>query len=245
MKIAGMMRVKNEARWIARAVESLGRVCGAGIHMLDDGSTDDTTTLASSMGAHVIPTPFDTFDETRDKNFLVREVMTACDPDWIVHIDGDEALEEIAARDLATFLVASPSGVEAHYLSVLYLWNSEQQIRVDGVYGRFCRASVFRTRATDLLFRSSTIGGLHCGNVPADTVPRSSAAPFRIKHYGYLDRETRLKKYAFYNRIDPNNVSEDGYRHVVQGDVPEIPATAQLLHAGPLHLAAYEEALSG
>jgi hypothetical protein len=36
--------------------------------------------------------------------------------------------------------------------------------------------------------------------------------------------------------MDPNNAFEDNYRHCVQGDVPEVPASAVLRHAGPLKL---------
>jgi hypothetical protein len=60
-----------------------------------------------------------------------------------------------------------------------------------------------------------------------------------IIHYGYLCKEDRLRKYEMLNRVDPGNEAEDCYRHIVQGDVPEVPASAVLRHAGPLQLAPY------
>jgi hypothetical protein len=32
------------------------------------------------------------------------------------------------------------------------------------------------------------------------------------------------------------NTLEDNYRHTVQGDIPEVPSDATLMHAGPLML---------
>jgi hypothetical protein len=55
-------------------------------------------------------------------------------------------------------------------------------------------------------------------------------------HLGYNDLEDRVRKYAWYNQMDPNNQPEDCYRHMVQGDITEIPADAVLRHAGPLRL---------
>jgi hypothetical protein len=37
----------------------------------------------------------------------------------------------------------------------------------------------------------------------------------RLKHYGYLTPELRLRKYQWYTRIDPHNRKEDHYRHLI------------------------------
>jgi hypothetical protein len=58
----------------------------------------------------------------------------------------------------------------------------------------------------------------------------------RLYHLGYMCPEDRLRKYQWYNTIDPENESEDRYRHMVQGDIPEVPAHLKLKHAGPLRL---------
>jgi len=120
---------------------------------------------------------------------------------------------------------------------VLYLWNSEDQVRTDGVYGRFRRPSMFRPGNHQ--FRSTSAGGnFHCGNAPSALQLSAIRLDAALLHFGYLHKEDRLRKYAWYNHLDPNNRNEDLYRHIAQGDVAEIPADVRLLHAGPLTLQA-------
>jgi hypothetical protein len=49
-----------------------------------------------------------------------------------------------------------------------------------------------------------------------------------------MHKEDRIRKFEWYNEADPGNVREDGYRHMVVGDV--FPAKARFQHGGPLAL---------
>ena len=69
----------------------------------------------------------------------------------------------------------------------------------------------------------------------------------RLNHLGYRDRDDRLRKWEYYNRLDGKNPTEGydpqypergAYPHMIQGDVPEVPADAFLMHAWPLKLEA-------
>lgn len=244
VKICGMMRVKNEARWIADAVASMLRVCDGGVYILDDHSTDDTVAICKTAGAHVIESPFTKLNETRDKNFLLNIVKVEAAPDWVLCIDGDEVLETSAPERI---LWSIQSGVaDTYWLQALYIWDRMDQVRVDGVYREFVRPSLFNAKKGDGRFVPTANGrgtsaNLHCMNVPMDISNSRGPCAARFRHYGYFDREMRLKKYEFYNRIDPNNEIEDCYRHVVQGDIPEVPGDATLRHAGPIKLVPYTE----
>jgi hypothetical protein len=79
-------------------------------------------------------------------------------------------------------------------------------------------------------------GNFHCCSVPKQLIGSARKCEVELLHLGYMDREDRKRKYEWYNRMDPNNGGEDHYRHMIQGDVPEIPAGEKLLHAGPLQL---------
>jgi hypothetical protein len=106
---------------------------------------------------------------------------------------------------------------------------------VDGVYGRFYRPSLFRLMNRNFRFQSTPWGGnLHCASIPQEMLHCSAKTEIGLLHYGYLDRDLRLRKYEWYNRVDPNNYAEDCYRHMVQGDIPEVPPSMKLRHAGPL-----------
>ena len=240
-RLAGMLRVKNESRWIARVIESIKPICNAGIFILDDKSTDDTPRIARECGATVILSSEPGINETRDKNFLFKSIMELSNPDWVLHIDGDEELEP-AGREVIKQAIIDRRG-EVFALQVMYLWNRENQIRVDGIFGNTWRYSLFCTANTDGIFRSTihgigTAANLHCLSVPADFIPKGGLLNInaRLIHYGYIDRDMRMAKWDFYNTVDPDNLLEDRYRHAVAGDIPEVPAWARTKWAGPLTL---------
>lgn len=249
LRIAGMMRIRNEERWIAEVLRSMKEICTAGIVIFDDTSDDQTRVevlrvaneFRHSGGPEIVwlPSPFARalgIDEARDKEYLLARTMEAINPDWILCIDGDEVLAPDAAPSILGCI--KHGDMWAYSIRVCYAWDNPDTIRIDGIYGNFWRPSLFYTRVTDGQFRRSGAGGnFHCSNVPADLLRVQGICKARIKHYGYLDRAKRLEKYAWYNRIDPGNESEDCYRHMVQGDIEEIPYNAELKHAGPLRLA--------
>jgi glycosyltransferase involved in cell wall biosynthesis len=230
--ITGLLRVKNEARWIGRVVASLFPLCDR-VLVMDDHSDDGTPELCAVIpGVTVLHSPFDGLNETRDKNWLLDQAST--DTGWIVMIDGDEILLSGHENEIRQAMAKA----DAVALRVLYAWDSEDQIRTDGVYGQFRRASIFRAGAGR--FESNSAAGFHCGNAPASLRYGSLQTDIPLLHLGYRDREDRIRKFNWYRSIDPGNGTEDGYRHIVQGDIPEVPATAALMHAGPLKLTPLE-----
>lgn len=255
--IVGMMCVKNEERWIERAIGSLLPICDR-VFVFDDHSTDRTREIVEAYPSSVelvhSPFPKGEFQEARDKNYLLNHVRDAVAgyhtpnlPLWdrqsvyVIHIDGDE---EIAAPGkLRAFLHQATAN--AYSPRIRYLWNDESNSRIDGVYRGFRRASIFRLVAgTRYESSSSSKGDLHTGNCPAAFRETAAPVPFEIKHYGYMLREDRIKKYVRYNEIDPNNDTEDRYRHIIQGDGPRCEGDPsvitfpgeyeKLMHAGPL-----------
>ena len=241
-KVAGMLRVRNESRWIARVIESLKPLCGDRIFVMDDDSTDDTAQLARAAGAVVYPDPFpgEALDEARDKNWLTRRVIEECQPEWIFCVDGDEELEPMGAEKI--FSVLRQPAVDCYAVRFLYLWDSPDTVRLDRWYSSFHRQSLFRAElglGFSSLYAAAGIdvhSGLHVSNAPGAGEVATATMDVYMLHYGYMLREDRVRKYEYYNRIDPGNAMEDCYRHIVQGDIPEVPADAVLKYAGPLEL---------
>lgn len=239
VRVAGMIRAKNEARWIHRAIQSLKPLCDAGIFVLDDESDDETAAIALEQGATVWSDPFpgQPLDEPRDKNWMLARVRERAHPDWIMCIDGDEELEPTGAHKIRSVLQSNPT-MDCFALRFLFLWDSPNQIRVDRWYSTNVRQSLFRP-IEGAEYKSYYHGdpvhqGLHTSNAPHDLA--MGALQVALLHYGYMFREDRIRKYEYYNRIDPGNKIEDEYRHMVQGDVPEVPKDAVLKYAGPLEL---------
>ncbi len=240
VKIAVMMRVRNEARWIRRVVESV-KMLGP-VYVMDDASTDDTVDIAYRAGASVLLSPFnhDDLDEARDKNWLMDRVAAQTGCEWLLCIDGDEELERGGAEKVRRACRAGAA--EVYSVKFLHLWDRPDQARVDRWYSDFHRLSLFRVMP-NVRFRSLYEGrgvnshsGLHTGNAPLPDgrTPGVGLLNVYLLHYGCMLRADRVRKYAYYNRIDPNNQMEDCYRHVAQGDLPEVPASMVLRHAGPL-----------
>ena len=84
MKIIGVMMVKNEDRWIARALTAIRDFCDR-IVLIDTGSTDDTTreALRSNTVDEVHLEP----DLSRTHRFVESYVGTDT---WVFGVDGDE-----------------------------------------------------------------------------------------------------------------------------------------------------------
>jgi Glycosyl transferase family 2 len=259
VKVACMMRVKNEARWIARTIESVKALCGSDIYVMEDGSTDDTAAIAERAGAVVLPSPFasEGFSERRDKNWLLEQVVSKCKPDWIFMPDGDEELEPGGCEKLRRVLESNPP-VDVFGLRFLYFWNGLDQVRLDGQYGTLLRRSLFRP-VPGLTFESYYQGkgendnhvGLHVSNAPGVGFHGLRDAPLQVflYHYGYVFKEDRIRKFQWIIELDPHNEKEDCYRHTIQGDGPvevfdgrvfDIPADwrkgFELKHAGPLDI---------
>lgn len=250
MKIFGMLRIRNEARWIEEVVESILPVCER-IFILDDHSIDGTAEICEKLSKRitVYRSQFVGLDESRDKSFLLEQIMNcvpgntlegnALSPYWVLAIDGDEVLAPGGLEKIKES-ISSPEFYHAFKLPIVYLWNSRSERRVDGVYRNFARPSLFRLMNRAFQFQRTPWGGnFHCSSIPQELLHHAHAicnAP--LLHLGYMDKADRLRKYEWYTTMDPNNPGEDNYRHIVQGDIPEIPASMRLLHAGPLRLEA-------
>jgi glycosyltransferase involved in cell wall biosynthesis len=233
--IIGCLRIKNESRWLSRVLRSIQPLCDR-ILVFDDHSTDDSREIAASEGAEVIRSPFTGLDEARDKGHMLENYLIPANPDVVIAIDGDEVLTQESIPIIRE--VAARPNVARCSFRILYLWDREDQIRTDGVYRDFRRSSMFRVRGQrGLSFASTSHGGnFHCKSVPQGL--RGVALPIEAEllHFGYLHREDRIRKFEWYRANDANSTAEDGYRHIVQGDVPDVPASARLKHAGPLTL---------
>lgn len=233
-KIVGLLRVKNEARWIEESIKSILPLCEPVI-VLDDHSTDDTVKICQSLpDTIVLKSPFDDLDEARDKQWLM-ETANQLNPDWVLMIDGDEVLEDGGAEKIRSLI--NDSSCKVATLRVMYYWNDNKTLRVDRVYSRIIRPSLFRVLGSNFAWKTRGKANLHCTNVPEALLHERIYTPdIVLWHYGYIYPDMREKKFAWYNKIDPNNRLEDHYRHVVQGDPIGPPKDEFLMHAGPMQL---------
>lgn len=250
-----MLRIRNEARWIGEVIEAVLPLCGR-VFVMDDHSEDETVAICSRYPAVTVwPSPFQGFNEARDKTWLLDCVEAECEAQWILCIDGDEILEDRGPEIISNYV--AQGNAAAYSLQIIFLWNERATMRTDWVYGDFWRPSLFRQFhirpdtpddlqiASELRFMATSFGrcvdgnepNLHCSSVPQRFLHGCRRLPTRLKHLGYLDREDRVRKLDRYTALDWLNRAEDCYRHVTQGDSPqlsELPAIQRLLAAGRL-----------
>lgn len=241
-----MMRIKNEARWIGRVIAAQLPLVSR-MFILDDHSTDGTPEICEGFeNVTVIRSPFEGLDETRDKDFLMQRLYDAIpEPDqyfslgnaespyWAVCLDGDEELLPAGIEQMRR--AAESNAAHSYSVRILYAWNSAEQIRVDGVYRKFVRPSMFRLMNQGFRFKTTPWGGnLHCSSIPQELIGGSRASDAAVLHYGYIDADLRRRKYEFYNRVDPENQAEDMYRHMVIGDL--FPPDSRFRYGGPIEL---------
>lgn len=229
-----MLRIRNEARWLREVLASIQPLTHD-IVVFDDNSIDNSREIAQDMGALVIRSQFDPedTDESRDKQILF-DVVRGHNPQYVLSIDGDEVLPIDAAETIRATL--NPE-IALYCFRIRYAWNDRQHYRVDGVYDRQQQWRMFSLigQKPDLRFAGNGAGGnFHCGNAPRGIRGAGCMMNADILHLGYMHAEDRIRKYEWYNRIDPGNKREDNYRHMVIGDI--FPADSKFAHGGPLKI---------
>lgn len=245
----GMMNVRNEEKYIHDSIKSILPLCDF-VFVVDDGSTDNTKKVCFDLGPRVVvfSRPPDMSDHVTDKTalknyiyehllkYVTGKVVGDDSRDWVIAIDGDEVLRYATIDRVFDF--ASKTTAKSLSTKIHYLWDSRDKVRVDGCYGKMIRPSIFRIINPEFKFQPTPFPcNLHCPNVPQELLGSAEELPgVDIVHYGYIDRDTRIKKWLWRQTADPDNLAEGYYLHTIQGDIPSVPPEVELTHAGPLTL---------
>lgn len=251
-----MMNVKNEERYIRDSIKSILPLCDF-VFVVDDGSTDNTKRVCFDLGPRVVvfsrPENLPSkngqgwsglTDKTALKNFIYGQLLNCVTDqvigedsrDWVIAIDGDEVLRYATIDRVFDF--ASKTKAKSLSTRIHYLWNDPGTVRVDGCYGKMVRPSIFRIINPEFKFQPTPFPcNFHCPNVPQELVGHSEKIPgVDIIHYGYMEQDTRIRKWLWRQVVDGGNRAEDYYLHTILGDVPSLPRETQLKWAGPLQL---------
>jgi len=274
--VACMMRIRNEARWIREVISKAFQVVGT-VVVLDDGSDDqtvaecvaawsghvdvvpnhDTFVLRSDEATlHVIRSPFrpatrtsQAVSEIRDKNFLWEYCKSKVLFRHMLCLDGDEVPSQVFIRDFHQIIIWLEKQVDVVNIPFIYLWDGNNQRRVDGIYGnlpdgqprlRFPRLFTIDRITPDQLHImrfawEGSKGGFHCGSIPQENFRPNGGekviATFgrALIHYGYRDDADRRRKYVFYNQIDPGNKFEGEYKHIIGEPNVHAPGAVELI----------------
>ena len=199
MKLVAILRIKNQIDTIDECIAKLSTFADE-IIVLDNGSTDGTleaytrhpkiTTVLTTVG----------FDEGRDKILLLEEAKKK-NPDWILWCDADEVFENHFTR-----------GVVEKYMGSKYnritfrmcnFWLSRERCRYDSEYFLYTlhpQRSMWRNMES-AYFKNLVI---HNGDIMGVS-GKTLLSPYRIKHYGYVDKKKIEEKLAIYRAADKSD----------------------------------------
>jgi len=135
----------NEADGIARAIESAS-FCDD-VVVLDSGSIDETSSIAKTLGARVF------LEEWRGYQAQKQRAVELAKNDWILSLDGDEAVSAELREEIVSLLAAWAAGTSNSHTHVdgyrmpRLTWNLGRWIRHGGWYPDYQLRLFNRTRA--------------------------------------------------------------------------------------------------
>ena len=219
-KIVVMYRVKNEERWIEQSIKSVYDFCDE-IVVFDDNSIDNTKKICTQFDKVVeIHSKTDsTFDEARDRNLLLKMAVKR-KPDVLLSLDGDEIFLPNSGKIIEEEIDILHAEEHVFEFQLFTLWDSFNQIRVDGAFSSFWQKRMFRLKdqPSDLKINDSPYpGNFHCGSIPTNTVgiDNSVKSNAKIFHCASFDESLRKKKHDWYVSRDPDNPLTDNYQHML------------------------------
>jgi hypothetical protein len=174
-----------------------------GIVALDDGSLDGTGAWLAARPEvlevlHVARGPY---DEPRNHRLLVAAGLRH-GADWFLSIDADERVEE-AFRDRAERVIRRGGrlGLKAFAAHLRDLWDAEDRVRVDGIWGRKSVARLYRALPGHIFDDAP----LHAHKAPlqARVAGRFAPADLILYHRAMLTADGRAARRARYERLDP------------------------------------------
>lgn len=200
------MRVKNEAKYIGAALESLEPL-DCEVLLLDDGSTDATPGIVRDFGFVDYRRQDDMeLDEGRDRTTLYRWALEL-NPDWIFTLDGDEMLAARGAEQMVRAAEQSPDDVNVYTMYMGIMASKNTRYTGPEPFAFWCMPRFFRVRdaVKKHKFASEFDGNLHCHCVPEIINRKALKLNAWIKYYGYESPAAIAKKLEFYEANDPQH----------------------------------------
>lgn len=210
-----------------------------GVIALDDGSTDGSEEIVKAQPLllellHRQPRKHHTWNEPLNKRLLVHAARHH-GAEWVIVLDADERLEcSFRTRAEALISQAEQDGTMAFSLRMCELWDSPDQYRVDGIWGRKTVARLFRLRA-DHQFDDRT---LHGQWAPLNSLDahQCKSADINIYHLRMIRAQDRLERKRRYQKLDPEKRwQEMGYAYMTDTTNLALQPIEEHRHYRPEH----------
>ena len=189
MRMLGLMRVKNEGRWLEAALRSIS-FCDH-VLILDDNSTDETPDICAQFKNFVtwIPKAEEVFHDEKNDRETLAYLAARYNPEWICNLAGDEVMLEDTWTRIEPLL---PVANVIESLN-LHLWNNPWTVRVDGNWKEQYRQTFWRFKPGKLTYAPD-----HC-SIPDQITERPfTRAGVRMLHYASITAQDRRRHYDLY-----------------------------------------------
>jgi hypothetical protein len=188
-----------------------------GIVALDDGSRDGSGDYLRSREAviEVLEAPQERveWDERANHRALVAAALRH-GAEWLLALDADERVEqEFRLRAERVIRRGRLLALGAYAVRLRELWDSPDEFRVDGIWGRKARARLFRARP-DHIFDPRPLHGF---KAPLQDRVRGDypLADLEVYHLRMILREDRVARRRRYERLDPDaRWQPEGYAYL-------------------------------
>ncbi len=182
MPISAVILAKNEEKNIIEAIKSVG-FCDE-ILVIDDQSTDKTTSLATQLGATVISHPLNN-DFSQQRNFA----LTKATCEWVLYLDADERVSKELQEEIVK-TVQNATNVSGYYLR-----------RIDFMWGKFLKHG--ETGNVYLLRLAKKDAGTWVGKVHETWISTEPTQELShpLYHYPHVNVTEFLQEINFYSDI--------------------------------------------
>src|SRR3989344_2431237 len=198
MKIVAFVRTKNSIFVFNECLAKLSSLVDE-IIILDNGSTDGTLEVCAKFPKIVKvirQNDAGIFHEGRDRNLMLNEAKKRY-PDWITMADPDEVYEKHLSRDVLNKYLHS--GYDRISFRMCNFWLSMKYCRFDRDWLKYTvtpQRHIWRN-LEGIYYQNLVI---HAGL--QGITSESYVSPFRIKHYGYVNKKNVIEKISVFRSYD-------------------------------------------
>ncbi|MGI0011887.1 MAG: glycosyltransferase family 2 protein [Nitrososphaera sp.] len=197
LQLTGFLQMYNESESgnLSRCLAHLDGICDD-IVIYDDGSTDDSVSIAREFTRNIIASDSNDFGREIFHKQQLLDLAVSLKPGWIVWLDADEVFDR--EGELGGIRALCQYGLEHNIdgfsLLEYNLWKSEKHYRVDELWLKNWQVRLWRNNGK---LRYDLKEGLHNKMYPAgmESIYRSN---IKVIHYGFSSEEKVNSKHALY-----------------------------------------------
>lgn len=197
LKLVGFMQVYNESKAgnLRRSLTALKEVCDD-IVIYDDGSTDDSVTVAKEFTPNVITSDTNDFKREIFHKQQLLDFALSLKPDWVVWLDADEVFDRTGelggVRALCQY--GNENGIDGFSMLEYNLWKGMTHYRVDKLWFKNWQVRLWRNNGR---LKYDLKDGLHNMMYP-EGMANIHRSDIKIVHYGFSSEEKVKQKYELY-----------------------------------------------